>query len=152
MGDPRPGERVDFDFDGALVLARKLWAMSIDLREEDEGRGTDAEGARLKWKGAYATQFDSRRSTEHTSRINAAAGLREDARSWAQAWATALDQQNKNNRAQAVQDARDDRGFFERGWDATLGEDDSESEVAQVPEVPVPQPPGFAPTATETTY
>jgi hypothetical protein len=152
MGDPRPGERVDFDFDAALALARKLWALSIDLREEDDGRAIEAEDARRKWQGVYATQFDGRRDDERASRINVANGLQEDARSWAQAWATALDQQNKNNRAQAVQDARDDRGLFERGWDATFGEDDSESEVAAVPDVPLPQPPRFAPTASETTY
>ncbi len=152
MGDPRPGERVDFDFDGALALARKLWALSIDLREEDEGRAGDAEVARAKWRGPYARRFDGRRDTERSSRFNVAAGLREDARAWAQAWATALDQQNKNNRAAEVQRVRADRGLLERGWDATFGEDNSEDEVAAVPEVPVPRPPDFAPTASETTY
>jgi hypothetical protein len=152
MGDPKPGARVDFDFDGALELARKLWALSIDLRQEDEGREGQVDRARLKWRGPYAHQFDGRRDTERSSRANVAAGLRDDARSWAQAWATALDQQNKNNRAAEVERVRDDRGLIEKGWDATFGEDDSDHEVAGVPDVPVPQPPGFAPTATEKTY
>jgi hypothetical protein len=152
MGDPRPGERVVFDFAGALELARQLWSMADDLQEEDGGRTDDADLARLKWEGAYAIEFDGRREDERTSRLNVWVGLRDDARSWAEAWAAALHQQNLNNRAQAVQDERDNRGFWEKGWDATLGEDDSESQVAPVPDVPVPQPPSFAATATETTY
>lgn len=152
MGDPRPGERVVFDFDGALALARQLWALAIEVRTEDNGRAGDAEQARAKWLGTYATQFDGRRDTERSSRINVAAGLRNDARAWAQAWAAALDQQNKNNRAAEVQRVRDDRNIFEKGWEATFGEDTSEQEVAAVPHVPVPRPPDFAPTATEKTY
>ena len=152
MGDLDAGGRVRFDFDGSLELARKLWSIADDLVDEDNGRRTEAETALAKWEGPYGTEFSGRRADEHTSRVNVIAGLRADARSWASAWAVALDQQNKNNRAQAVIDEREDRSLLEKGWDSTFGSDDSDDQVDQVPEVPVPQPPAFTPTATETTY
>ena len=45
MGDIDPGGQVDFDFDGSLELARKLWALAEDLEQEDRGRGRQAETA-----------------------------------------------------------------------------------------------------------
>ena len=51
-----------------------------------------------------------------------------------------------------VERISDDRGGFTKLVDATVGEDDSESKVPMPEYPPTPQPPGFAPTATEVTY
>lgn len=137
------GGAVDFDFEGSLELARQLWALAADLRTEDNGRGTEADTAKAKWEGAYGEQFQQRRDTERTSRTNVAEGLRDDARSWAQAWATATDQQLKNNRLVQIEQIRDDRGLLEKGWDSTFGNDDSDDQVPMPDPVAVPQPPSF---------
>lgn len=152
MGDPQGGGRIRFDFDGSLELARRLWSLADDLVDEDNGREGEYDTAMAKWEGPYGVEFAGRRTDERSSRTAVVTGLRADARSWAAAWAAALDQQNKNNRAAAVQHERDSRNIFEQGWDATFGEDDSDEQVAQVPDVPVPTPPLFNATATETTF
>lgn len=152
MGDVKAGGRVAFDWDGSLELARKLWSLADDLTHEDAGRETQFDTAKAKWEGAYGKQFVQRRSTERSSRSNVVAGLRDDARAWAKAWAQAMDQQNKNNRAAEVERISDDRGMIEKGWDKTFGSDDSDDKVPMPDSVPVPTPPGFAPTATEVTY
>jgi hypothetical protein len=146
------GGRVQFDFDGSLALARALWALAGDLVTEDVGRETQYDTAIAKWEGKYATDFAGRRATERTSRSTVRDALRDDARLWAEAWARALHQQNKNNRVAEVERISDDRGGFTKLVDATVGEDDSESKVPMPEYPPVPQPPGFAPTATEVTY
>lgn len=149
MGDIDPGGQVDFDFDGSLELAAKLWALAEELEREDSGRQRQGETALAKWRGPYATQFGQRRATEEASAGNVVTGLRADARSWASAWVDAMEQQNKNNRAAKVEAVRDDRGLIERGWDEYgFGEDDSESKVGAAERPATPQPPGFAPTAT----
>lgn len=146
------GGRIAFDFEGSLQLARQLWQLAESLETEDAGRETQFDTAKAKWEGKYGTQFVGRRADERTSRTNVASGLRTDAREWARAWARAMDQQNKNNRAAEVERVREDRGMLEKGWDATFGEDDSDDQVPMPEAVPVPQPPGFAPTAEEITY
>lgn len=148
MADIEPGGKVDFDFDGSLELARSLWALAEDLEREDGGRERQSETALAKWKGPYATQFTQRCSTERASAANVVDGLQRDARAWADAWVEAMHQQNKNNRAAEVERVRDDRGLLEKGWDATFGEDDSESEVTDADRPATPQPPQFNPTAT----
>jgi len=153
MGDDvRAGGRVQFDWDGSLALARKLWSLADDLQDEDTGRETQFDTAKAKWLGTYGEQFAERRSTERSSRTNVISGLRDDARAWAEAWAQAMDQQNKNNRAAEVERVREDRNFLEKGWDSTFGSDDSDDEVPVPDSVAVPTPPGFAPTASEKTY
>jgi hypothetical protein len=149
---PEGGGRVQFDFEGSLQLARQLWGIADDVQTEDDGRETQYDTAKAKWLGTYADQFVGRREDERTSRATVVAALREDARLWAQAWARALDQQNKNNRAAEVERIRDDRGLFERGWDSTFGEDDSDDQVPMPEPVSVPTAPSFLPTASEITY
>lgn len=152
MGDVTDGGRVQFDFVGSLALARRLWAIGEELQTEDTGRETEFDTARAKWEGAYAGQFDGRRATERSSRAKVIVGLHEDAKAWARAWAQAMNQQNRNNRAAEVERVRDDRGFFERAYDSTFGKDDSDEQVPMPNPVPVPTAPGFEPTVCETTY
>lgn len=152
MGGPHGGDRVVFDFEGSLELARQLWSLAEDIVTEHGLRETDFTTANAKWEGPYGVEFEGRRADERTSKVNVVEGLRDDARAWAQAWAAALDQQNKNNRAAEVTRIRDSRNFIEVGWDNTFGEDDSDSQVPAVPSIEVPSPPLFNATATETTY
>lgn len=142
------GGAVEFGFEGSLELARQLWALADDLVTEDGGRNGEYETAKAKFEGPHADSFAERRDTERSSRSNVVAGLREDARAWAEAWAKAMLQQNKNNRVDAVEQASEDRGWLEKGWDATFGSDDSDSEVAQAEQPPTPTPPSFTATAT----
>lgn len=148
MADIEPGGTVDFDFGGSLDLARTLWSLAEDLEAADGAREGKSATALTKWKGPYATQFTQRRADERTSAANVAEGLRDDARSWAAAWVEAMHQQNKNNRAAQVEQVREDRWWGEKAWDATLGEDESESKVAAAERPSTPQPPSFQPTAT----
>lgn len=149
MGDIDPGGKVDFDFEGSLELAEKLWALADELEREDRGRQRQAETALARWSGPYATQFAQRRSTEEASALNVINGLRADAEAWAVAWVDAMEQQNKNNRAAAVQQHRDDRNWFHKQWDEHgFGEDDAESQVGAAERPPTPRDPSFAPTAT----
>ena len=119
---------------------------------EDGGREGQYDTAVAKWEGRHGEAFVDRRSTERTSRWRVVEALKDDANLWAEAWARALNQQNKNNRVAEVERISDDRGGFTKFVDATVGEDDSESKVPMPEYPPVPQPPGFAPTATEVTY
>ena len=149
---PTSGGRVDFDFEGSLQLARKLWQLADDLVTEDNGRSTEAETALDKWEGPYGTQFGERRTAESDSRTNVVSGLRTDARSWASAWVEAMHQQNKNNRAAKVEDVRENRAWYEKGWDATFGEDDSDEQVGEADRPSTPQPPEFTATAEEQVF
>lgn len=144
-----PGGQVDFDFDGALELARSLWALAEEVSEEEQGRQQDAETALARWAGPYALQFTERRANEFQSSMNVWNGLRANAEAWAAAWVDAMEQQNKNNRAAAVQEHRDDRSWIHRQWDEKgFGEDDSESKVAAAQRPATPRPPSFTPTAS----
>lgn len=154
-------ERVTFDFEGSLQLARKLWALGEALETDSGTRDTDAVTAKEKWEGKYGTEFVGRRDGERTKESNAAQQLKSEANDWAKAWAGALEQQNKNNRAARVnelaEEKKDDRSMWEKGTDGLGFTDetsleDAQNEVPAAPTVPVPQPPGFAPTATEKTY
>lgn len=154
------GGRVQFDFDGSLQLARQLWKLADDLLTEDGKRETDYDTAVAKWEGAYGEEFVGRRSDERTSKWRVWSELRSDARLWAQSWAGAMDQQNKNNRAARVneleEEKRNNRSWAERNiGDRFVGDDSREQAESEVPEpapVPVPTPPSFAATATETRY
>lgn len=146
------GGRIQFDFDGSLELARQLWALASELATEDFGRDMEFHTAKDKWRGSKGDDFVNRRETERSSRSNVYNGLKEDAQGWAEAWAKAMHQQNTNNRAAAVNQASEDRGGWTKFVDATVGEDNSEDEVAAAETPPVPTPPQFMPTASEQVY
>ena len=133
-----PGGVVDFDFVGSLQLARQLWSLSTDLREQDRARGADAEVAAREWRGKPVTDFAGRREHERQSRATVTQALVNGANAWAQAWAQAMDQQNLNNRAAKIErDERqisDDRGRGQKFVDAFNGDDSWDKAVAQNPE------------------
>ena len=149
------GGQVDFDFEGSLRLARRLWSAAAALEHEDSQRENEFVTAKAKWRGSHGDDFVARRDTERSDASRVVAALRADAHRWAVAWAGAMDQQNKNNRIAAVE-AEADRRSSERGNLEKLGDltpfssDDSlkEAEAAIRNVVPVTPPtdPGFAPT------
>lgn len=149
------GGQVDFDFDGSLRLARKLWRAAEALEHEDSQREKDFATAKTKWRGKHGDDFVGRRDAERSDASRVVAALRQDAHRWATAWAGAMDQQNKNNRIAAVETERarrsSERGKLEKLGDLSpFSSDDSlqEAEAAVRNVVPVTPPtdPGFAPT------
>ncbi|QGG93641.1 hypothetical protein [Actinomarinicola tropica] len=145
------GDAVGFDFEGSLQLARQLWQLADLIQSEDADREVDADTATAKFEGPHADSFVARREQERTSRTTVISALRDDARNWAEAWATAMDQQNKNNRAARVEEIRENRGALERFGDLFVG-DDSDEQVPMPDPVAVPSAPDFAPTATPNVY
>lgn len=135
---------VQFDWDGSLDLARKLWSYADDLTSAKSSRNTDADTALQSWQGPYGDQFRSRKSDEQTSLGSVTTGLRSEAQQWAQAWKLAMDQQNRVLRARAVDKHNSSKSFFDKVGDFFGGDDDIPPEPTPVP---LPQPPGFPMTA-----
>ena len=138
------GKDVQFDWDGSLELARKLWAYADDLATAKSTRSGQADTALTKWEGPYGDQFKTRKANEQSSMTSIIAGLRQEAEGWAQAWKMAMDQQNRVLRARAVNEHQDSKNIFEKGWDKLTGDDDLPPEPTPVP---LPTAPGFAKTA-----
>ncbi|HWL38320.1 MAG TPA: hypothetical protein VNQ77_19185 [Frankiaceae bacterium] len=145
-------QRVRFDFEGSLALARRLWALADELESARTRRAADADAARHEWRGRYADEFNRRMADEATGFVNVVHGLREEARGWAASWKRAMDEQNRRNRARQVDAVRADRGWFERNVADRFTGDHSDDEVPEAPEADVPQPPYFTATQREVTY
>lgn len=143
--------RVRFDFEGALALARKLWAMADELERSKVTRTKSAATAKTVWRGAYADQFAVRMTDEDTSRANVVNSLRKEAEEWATSWANAMNEQNRRNRAKAVDAEREQRSGEEKFGDFFVG-DDSDEQVAKVGDATPPKGPSFTPTMTEATF
>ena len=99
---------VVFDFDGALVVARRLWALADSLETVMAGRETLAVEALTTWRGSHATSFATRMGTERTDIDTAAGWLRVGAQEWAAAWKDAMDEQNRILHARECQRREDD--------------------------------------------
>jgi hypothetical protein len=143
------GDRVAFDFDGSLEVARLLWALADQTEQGGRNRTTASHTARTGWEGKYGDDFDARIGDEETSTANVASRLREEAKGWATAWKKAMDEQNKRNRAAKVTEVRNKRSWMERNIGDRFWGDDSEDQVAAANTVSTPKPPLFAPTARE---
>lgn len=136
------GPDVRFDWDGSLVLARRLWAFADQLDEVGTTRRDAAGGVLTTWSGVFAGRFAERVEQETTDLARAATHLREGAMAWATAWKVAIDQQNRVFFARACERARADRSLLDRvgGW--FTGHDDLPAEP--LPRE-VPLPPHFVP-------
>ena len=144
--------RVRFDFEGSLVLARKLWALGDHLNRVRASRCAEADLAGNLWRGRYADEFRSRMGDEAISSENLAGALHDEAKGWATCWKRAMDEQNRRNRAKKVDAVRASRPWAERYiLDAIVG-DDSDRQVRAAPLAAVPQPPSFQATCTEKRY
>jgi hypothetical protein len=128
-----------------------LWALADTVESTQDIREKDAAIAQRLWQGKYANEFATRINDEATSARRIADGLRAEARGWATAWKSAMDEQNRRNRAGKVDSVRKQRSGWERFGDIFLG-DDSEKQVAAAPVAATPQPPNFSPTMHEKRY
>lgn len=136
---------VQFDYDGALQLARDLWAGAGTVRQAHGAIDDLATSARTTWRGRFAEDFDGRHLTSMDNASLVAAAMCEEAHAWALGWKQAVDEQNRINRARAVEAERASRSFGERFVDHFVG-DDSDRVIRAWQPVAVPLPPEFAPT------
>jgi len=102
-------EDVKFDYEGALSLARNLWAFADDVEAAAGNRLTSASAALKDWKGTYGDQFAGRANLEQTDLGLVVAGLRTEADGWAAAWKDAMDEQNRRLYARKVDKMKEDR-------------------------------------------
>jgi hypothetical protein len=114
---------VQFDYEGALSLARNLWSFAQDLETAAANRLTSASAALKDWKGAYGDQFATRANNEQTDLATVVAGLRTEADGWAAAWKDAMDEQNRRLYARKVDKMKEDRNLLEKAGDFFTGFD-----------------------------
>lgn len=133
-----------FDFDGALALARRLYALADSVASAGARRHELAGMAQRSFRGPYADQFAGRMSMEQDAFSSVPAGLRRDAEDLAQMWARATDNHNRVAYARHVDALKARRAEITRIGDWLTGGFHYPPEPARVA---VPQPPGFAPTA-----
>lgn len=150
-------DRLQFDFQGSLELAKMLWdlAEAVEARVVVAGaqsRATFAGEALVAWQGPFASDFRARSVDEADDGVRITAHLRDEAMAWASAWREAMDEQNRRNRAARVQQLREERGFLEQLWDGVWHGDDSEGQVPPVSPASTPQPPYFHATQQEMTF
>lgn len=135
---------VVFDFEGALAVARRLWALADSLDRVMAGRESLAAEALTSWRGNHAVSFAARVGTERVDIDTAAGWLRVGAEEWAAAWKEAMDEQNRALFARECQRREDEAEWYESGFfGAVLGGPDMPEEPAALA---VPTAPGFAST------
>ncbi len=110
------GADVVFDYVGALSLARQLWVLADQLETYGADRELASATALTGWSGEYATQFAGRCSDERTTKSSIVGGLRGDAVKWAQAWASATNEQNKILWARHDRKLKDDQSGWDNFW------------------------------------
>lgn len=114
---------VRFDYDGALRLARALWAYAEDLQSEKVARRSEAMDALRTWRGPYGDQFRDRVGDEQTSIASLVAALKTEADLWASAWKQAMDEQNRRLYARKVEQIKEERSRLEKIGDFFTGFD-----------------------------
>ena len=127
-----------FDYDGALLVARRLWAFADALESMMRDRTGAAADALIDWTGPHAASFGSRVDIERVDVGRVVSQFREAAYAWAAAWKDAIDQQNRILQARRWEYNRDHQGLFGR-LDGVERPHDPEPR-------PLPTPPGFHPT------
>lgn len=143
MGLSGNSSDVRFDYEGALRLARTLWALADELEDAKGARQREVLAALRTWRGPFGDQFRDRAEDEQTSIASLVAALRSDADQWAQAWKMAMDEQNRRLYARKVDQIKKDRSTLDKVGDFFTGFD-YPPEPAPVPK---PAPAGFYPTA-----
>jgi hypothetical protein len=134
---------VRFDYDGSLDVARRLWQLADTLEGLAGERRRWAIEALVEWEGRFATEYAGRLDVELGDVGRHATDLRGAALGWAQAWASAINQQNRRLHARAVWRAEQDRSVLDSVGGFFFGHDD-------IPPDPrpraVPSAPQFSPT------
>ena len=123
MGVSANESDVRFDYDGALRLARSLWAFADDLEQAKGDRHEAAQRALRLWKGPFGTDFDGREESEQSSIRRVIDGLRTEADQWAEAWKRAMDEQNRRLYARRVERMKEERSRLEKIGDFFTGFD-----------------------------
>jgi hypothetical protein len=126
---------VVFDYEGALLVARRLWAFADALESMMSDRTTAATDALIDWTGPHATSFVSRVDVERGDVSRVVTQFREAADAWAAAWKEAIDQQNRILQARRWEYNRDHQGLF--------GHLDGVERPHDPEPRPVPTPPDF---------
>ena len=129
---------VEFDYDGALLMARRLWALADALESVMAGREGAAAEALVDWKGPHATSFLERIAVERVDVNGVASQFREASYAWAAAWKDAIDQQNRILQARRWEYNKDHQGLF--------GHLDGVERPHDPAPRPLPAPPEFQPT------
>jgi hypothetical protein len=137
------GNNVFFDYDGVLLIARQLYALSEAVHTKHGARAGEAALAVDGWEGGHRTTFDGKVATENTDAGTIEQALRDLAAKFASEWAAARGEQDRINKARWVQAQKDDDSWAEDGVELIVGEDD----YGPPPEDPdPPHPPDFQPT------
>lgn len=140
---------VRFDYDGSLVLARRLWQLADLLDERAVVRRCSGGDALVGWLGVLGSEFAGRVTVEAADLRRVAAELRLAADGWAQAWADALNEQNWRHFARACEVVRSRRSTLDRIGGYFTGHDDLPPEPYQRS---TPTAPSFRPTGAFANY
>lgn len=134
------GPDVVFDYDGALTVAKRLWAFADALGTLMTDRETASGEALVGWLGPHGESFADRVDTERIDIDATSSSLRDGANQWAAAWKDAIDQQNRVLHARAWEHSKNNQGFLGIGkLDGIERPPDPEPRA-------LPQPPEFAAT------
>ena len=144
------GVHSNFDFDGALDLARSMWDLAGTLEDVDGRRRTAGARALEHWQGRYADDAARSMGTATATAQGASRGFRGEAQLLAQRWADEWLKEANARFQDAVNAANSHRNVLESAWDWAFGSDQHTGQAPSRP--PVPQPPAFAPTAALPTY
>lgn len=140
---------VRFDYDGSLRLARDLWVLADEVDAVALDRRDAAHDAVVDWLGPTRDHFVVRVDTEVGDLHRIAADLRTSALAWAQAWADALNLQNRRLHARACAVVQRERSTLDEVVGGLFGHDD----LPATPYTrPTPAAPLFAPTGTFARY
>jgi hypothetical protein len=140
---------VQFDYAGALRLARRLWALADHVDQTMRSRQDLVAAARKDFTGTYSDQFAQRADEEVAGGPGVAQGLRRDAQVCAAVWKQAMDEENRHRYARHVDHLKKQRSVLETLWDDAFG---YRGFPPDPDPVPLPQPPLFLPTADFLTY
>jgi len=103
---------VVFDYEGALTMARRLWALADTLETLIGARETASEDALVGWLGPHGDSFVTRVDTERVDVDAVVASFRVGAQGWAAAWKDAIDEQNRILQARRFEYNKDHQGTF----------------------------------------
>jgi hypothetical protein len=140
---------IQFDYERALGLARRLWALADRVDRTMRSRQDLTIAARKDFTGAYADQFARRAEEEITGGPGVAQALRRDAEVCAGGWKQAMDEENRHLYGRHIDHLKKQRSVLESLWDSAFGYRGFPPEPDPVP---LPQPPLFLPTADKVSY
>lgn len=140
---------VDFDYQAALDLARRLRDLADRVETLARSRQGLGGNALLGFAGAHAGEFARRAEGDAASGAALVERLRQDADLCAATWKAAMDDENLRRYARHVESLLKHRSLAERLWDGAFGHNGFPPEPHPVPR---PQPPAYAPTAELMAY